>query len=210
MRPDRAGPVAGVVLAAGASTRMGGNKLLLRLEGESLLRRTVRCALAGGLDPVIVVLGHEADLATRELEGLSCGTVFNPEHAAGQDSSFRAGIAAVPQSASAAVILLADMPYVTAEIIVALVKRYRETDAPLVISEYGGVHAPPTLYDHSLFAEIREMSGDGCGRQVVRRHRKEAEAVAWPAEWLADLDEPRDFERLREAGANVTPRAPTS
>jgi len=203
-------PVAGVVLAAGASTRMGENKLLLRLDGEALVARTARRAAAAGLEPVVVVLGHEAELVGRELDGIACRAVLNAEHATGQASSFRAGIAAVPGDAPAAVILLADMPHVTVEMIAKLVARYRRTRAPLVVSEYGGVHAPPTLYDRSLFAEIRGMSGDGCGRQVVRRHRAEAEAVTWPAEWLADLDEPGDLDRLRRAGANGMPCAPTS
>jgi len=201
MRPEQ-GAVAGVVLAAGASTRMGKNKLLLRVEGESLLARAARRAVAAGCDPVLVVLGHEAERVARELEGIACRPVFNPDHAAGQATSFRAGIAAVPEGAPAAIVLLPDMPHVTTEMIAALVARYRETGAPLVTSEYGGVHAPPTLYDRCLFGEIRAMSGDGCGRQVVRRHRERAEIVAWPVERLADLDEPADLDRLRPA---VTP-----
>src|SRR5256885_9157549 len=73
--------VAGVILAAGASRRMGAgrNKMLLQLEGESLLRRAARRALAAGLSPVIVVLGHEADKARAELQGLSCESVVNPD-----------------------------------------------------------------------------------------------------------------------------------
>lgn len=203
-------PVAGVVLAAGASTRMGENKMLLHVEGEALVARAARRAVAGGLEPVVVVLGHEAERVEGELAGIRCRAVLNPDHASGQASSFRAGIAAVPEGAPAAVVLLADMPHVTAEMIAALVARYRETLAPLVISEYGSIHAPPILYDRSLFAEIAGMSGDGCGRQVVRRHRAEAEAIAWPAGWLVDLDEPRDLERLRAAGANEMPGTPTS
>ncbi len=191
----------GVVLAAGASTRMGENKLFLRVEGETLLRRVVRRAIAAGLDPVLVVLGHEADRAAWELGDLACRPVRNPDHASGQHTSFRAGIAAVPDSAPAAVVLLADMPRVDEAMISALVARYRETDRPLVISEYGGVHAPPTLYDRSLFPEIAGMSGDGCGRQVVKRHRAEAEALAWPAERLADIDVPADVSSLRAPGA---------
>ncbi len=192
MLAERSGTVAGVVLAAGASTRMGENKLFLRVEGETLLRRVVRRAIASGLDPVIVVLGHEADRAAWELGDLACRRVKNPDYASGQHTSFRAGIAAVPDSAPAAVILLADMPHVDESMIAALIERYRASDRPLVISEYGGVHAPPTLYDRSLFAEIAAMTGDGCGRQVVKRHRGEAEAVSWPAERLADLDVPED------------------
>jgi molybdenum cofactor cytidylyltransferase len=172
---------------------MGENKLFLRLDGETLLRRTVTRAALAGLDPVIVVVGFERERAERDLEGLRCRAVFNARHAEGQHTSFRAGIAAVPDEAAAAVVLLVDMPRVTAGMIGTVVERYRETRAPLVVSEYGGVNAPPTLYDRSLFSEILAMDGDGCGRQIVRRHRDEASAVAWPAERLADLDAPSDI-----------------
>ena len=195
MSPEPSGPlrVAAVVLAAGASTRMGENKLFLRVDGETLLRRTVTRAATAGLDPVIVVVGFERERAERELVGLPCRAVFNPRHAEGQHTSFRAGIAAMPEEAAAAVVLLVDMPRVTAGMIGTLVERYRETRAPLVVSDYAGVSAPPTLYDRSLFPEILAMQGDGCGRQIVKRHRDEASAVPWPAERLADLDAPADL-----------------
>src|SRR5262249_12886986 len=130
------------------------------------------------------------------------------EHASGQASSFRAGICAVPETASAAIVILADMPRVTATMLAALVERHRETGAPLVVSDYGGVAAPPTLYDRSLFSEIAES--DGCGRDHVQRHRARATAVAWPADRLADLDSPEDLERLRAAAADEAPCAPIS
>ena len=200
--------VAGVVLAAGASTRMGENKLLFRLNGEALVARAARTAASAGLDPVIVVLGHDATRVERELEGIACLRVRNAEHASGQGSSFRAGIAAVPPSAPAAVVLLADMPHIGVDMLEALLERRRATGAALVVSEYGGVHAPPTLYGRALFAEIARDRG--CGRDVVRRHRPEAEVVAFPAERLADLDEPGDVERLRASGAEILRCAPTS
>lgn len=197
MPPDAAAPraVAGVVLAAGSSTRMGANKLLFELDGEVLVTRAVQRAAAAGLDPVIVVLGHEADRVRQALDGVPCRPVVNADHRSGQGSSFRRGMAAVPEESSAAVVLLADMPRVTADMIAAVADLYRATGAPLVLSEYAGVSAPPTLYDRSLFPEI--AAGDGCGRQIVDRHRGEARSVAWPADRLADLDEPRDLERLR-------------
>ena len=94
MRPERAGPVAGIVLAAGPSTRMGENKLLLRFNGETVLARTVRRAAAAGLDPVVVVLGHEAERVRAELSGLPCLPVANPDYARGLNASARVGIAA--------------------------------------------------------------------------------------------------------------------
>jgi molybdenum cofactor cytidylyltransferase len=208
MRPDV--HVAGVVLAAGASTRMGRNKLLLCLDGESLVVRAVRRAAEAGLDPVVVVLGHEAERVARELAGLPCSTVVNPDHVTGQASSFRTGIGAVPAEADAAVVLLSDMPHVTPAMIAALVARFWQTRAPLVVSEYGGVQAPPTLYARSLFDEILAMTGDACGRRLVAARQADAQAVAWPAERLADLDEPGDVESLRAGAAEKTPCVPSS
>jgi molybdenum cofactor cytidylyltransferase len=196
MPNDRGGPVAGVLLAAGTSSRMGSNKLLFELDGESVLRGAVRRALAGGLSPLLVVLGHESDKAWREIEDLPCQWALNPLYGEGINSSLKAGILAVPKEARAAMVMLADMPHVTPEMIAAMIDRYRTSQAPLVISDYEGVNAPPMLYDRSLFGELLAMTGEGCGRQVVKRHREEAEVMKWPAAALADLDVPEDYARL--------------
>ena len=197
MPAERSGAVAGVVLAAGSSTRMGRNKLFFELDGETLLRRVVRRAIDAGLDPVLVVVGHEAARARAELADLACTPVDNPDHALGVNRSLRTGISRVPERARAAVVMLADMPFVTSPMVAGIVARYRESTAPLVISAYGDVNAPPMLYDRALFSELRQMSGEGCGRQVVRRHRREAVAVSWPPAALQDIDVPEDYERIR-------------
>ncbi len=194
---ERSGPVAGVVLAAGSSTRMGRNKLFFALAGETLLRRVVRRAVGAGLDPVIVVTGHEGERARAELAGLECTPVDNPDHALGINTSLRTGISRVPDRAQAAVVLLADMPFVTSAMVTELVAHYRQSSAPLVISAYGDVNAPPMLYDRALFPELQRMTGEGCGRQVVRRHRDEAIALSWPEAALQDMDVPEDYERIR-------------
>ena len=197
MPSERTGPVAGVVLAAGSSTRMGRNKLFFELDGETLLRRAVRSALDGGLDPVLVVVGHEAERARGELAGLACTPVDNPDHALGINRSLRTGISHAPARARAAVVMLADMPFVTSDMLARLVARYRDSTAPLVISAYGDVNAPPMLYDRALFPELQQMKGEGCGRQVVRRHRHEAVAVSWPEAALRDIDVPEDYDRIK-------------
>ncbi len=199
MPVERTGPVGGVVLAGGSSTRMGKNKLLFDLDGESVVRRAVRHALDAGLDPVITVLGYEADLIERELDNLDqrCRIVVNSEFEHGINSSLKSGIAAIPATCIGVVVMLADMPLVTAEMIATLVARYRTSDAPLVISDYDGVNAPPMLYDRVLFEELRVMEGEGCGRQVVRRHRDSAAVVAWAVSALTDLDVPGDYELVR-------------
>jgi len=189
-------PVAGIVLAAGASKRFGRNKLLLSWEGESLARRAARVALEAGLDPVVVVLGHEAERVSTELAGLAVRTVVNAVHAKGMNTSLAAGVAALPEDAAAAVVLLADMPRVSAEMVARLVRSFRETGAPLVASDYAGVHAPPTLYARALFPELGGPEGDGGGRRVVRRHERELGRVEFPAEALADVDREDDWERM--------------
>jgi len=92
MLPER---VAGVVLAAGLSSRMGVNKMLLELGGRTLVRRSVTTAFSAGLDPVLVVLGHESDRVRAELSGLPYTAVLNSDYARGMNTSLRAGIAAL-------------------------------------------------------------------------------------------------------------------
>jgi molybdenum cofactor cytidylyltransferase len=188
--------VAAIVLAAGSSTRMGRNKLLLEVEGETLVRRVVRAACSAGLDRVVVVLGHEEALVRAQLGGLGCEAVVNPDHARGAGTSVHAGVRHVAATASAVVIVLADMPRVTAAMIAALADRYRTTRAPVVFSRYGDIQAPPTLYDRALFGELLAIDDDRGGKQVVVRHQAKAEAVVWPDGALQDIDSPADYERM--------------
>ncbi len=201
MQIERAGTVAGVVMAAGTSTRMGRNKLLLDLEGEPVVRRTAQRMVAAGLDPVIVVLGHEAALVRQALGDVAAHIqlVVNADYLRGVNSSLKAGIASLPETVGAAVVVLADMPFVTSDMLSALVTQYRASSAPLVISDYDGVNAPPMLYDRSLFAELMTMEGEGCGKAVVKRHRAEAMVISWPAAALNDLDVPADYDFVRES-----------
>jgi molybdenum cofactor cytidylyltransferase len=194
MRDDR---VAGVLLAAGLSSRMGHNKLFVELGGKTLLRRAAETAAAAGLDPILVVLGHERERAQAELAGFPCTQVFNGDYALGINTSLKAGIAALPGEVAAAVVMLADMPFVSVEMVRELVARWRKAQTPLAVSLYGEVVAPPTLYGKALFPELRALEGEGCGKRVVKRHRAEALELAWPASALTDLDVPDDVVQVR-------------
>lgn len=195
--PDRSRRrVAGVILAAGLSSRMGKNKLLLELGGETVVRRAVRSALEAALDPVVVVLGHEAGRVEDELAGLSHVPLLNPKYAEGVGTSLKAGVAAA-RAADALVVVLADMPFVTASMIATVVEQYRASGARLVVSRYGDVDAPPICYDRSLFDELIAEPGERCAKRVVRRHRGEATVVPWPEATLRDIDLAEDYERAR-------------
>lgn len=194
--------VVGVVLAAGSSARMGRNKLLLDLGGETVVRRVVVAAEKAGLAPLYVVLGHEEELVRAELDGLKCVAVVNPDHARGVGTSLQAGVArAAAAEASALVVILADMPFVTASMLGTLVERYHGCGAPLVVSRYGDVLAPPNLFDRSLFAELLATDAERGATQVVRRHRHESAIVPWPEEALRDIDVAADYEHVRGLSA---------
>jgi molybdenum cofactor cytidylyltransferase len=189
--------VAGVVLAAGLSTRMGRNKMLLQIGGRSLVRRAVETALAAQLDPVLVVLGHERERVEAEVQGLQCAPVHNPEYAEGMNTSLRAGIRALPSDVAGAVVMLGDMPLVGVAMLRALVDTFRRAKPPLLLSTYDGVVAPPILYGRALFDELRALHAEACGKSIVNAHRAEAIELSWPKEALTDLDAPEDFARVR-------------
>src|SRR5262249_32254100 len=92
-RADRTGPVARILLAAGTSSRMGSNKMLFDLGGESVLRGAAKRAVDAGLSPLVVVLGHQRERAEQELAGLPCEVAFNPDYEEGITSSLRTGLA---------------------------------------------------------------------------------------------------------------------
>lgn len=195
--------VAAVLLAAGSSTRMGRNKLLLELGGQTVVRRAVQAAIDSGVDRVVVVLGHEAELVRAQIAGLPCEVIVNPDHERGVGTSLHAGIRAAAD-ADAVVVLLADMPFVTGEMIRGVVERHRSTGARLVLSHYGGVQAPPTLYARELFEEVLAEPDERCGKRIARRHAEEAAVAPWPEAALRDIDVAEDYEGVRaDLGARM-------
>lgn len=191
-----AGAVAGVLLAAGASRRMGRPKLLLEVEGEPMIRRAVTRALAAGLAPVVVVLGHEPDRTRAALTGLDCTFALSPDPTGPTSASLHAGLRALGDDVPAAVVMLGDMVRVTAPMVRALVEAAAGSPAPLAVSRYGDVFAPPLLFRRALWPELLAWHGEGCGKSVVNAHRDEAVILEWDATALQDIDTPADYEEL--------------
>ena len=188
--------VAGVVLAAGQSSRMGANKVLLALDGEPLVRRMTRRALEAGLAPVITVVGRDADAATLAIADLPCVVAVNAAYADGMTTSIRCGLGHLPAEAEAAVIILADQPLVTADQLRRVRSAYEAERPPVIVSRYDGVLAPPTLYRRDLFAELAAAPDDGGRKRLVQARLEEAMVLPFPAAQLADVDSPEDYERL--------------
>lgn len=186
--------VSAVVLAAGASTRMGTQKLLLPLDGEPLLRRTVRAVCEAAFDEVMVVLGSGHDHTVTALEGLPVRHVVNPDYATGMGSSFRTAVTHL-QDCEAAMFALADQPFVTSNEYRAVLDAYREHGSPIVSVRYGDVMAPPHLFARKFFAELAALEHGA--RPVLLRHRDETTVLTFPSDLLADMDTPEDYELVR-------------
>jgi len=189
--------VAAVILAAGTSSRMGTNKMLLEIDGEPLVRRSARRARGAGLSPIVVVVGHEADKVEAQLDGFTCQFAVNPDFTGPTSGSLHRGLEQLAPGVGAAVVILADMVHVTGEMMRALVDEARVSNAPLFVSRYKGVTAPPILFRRALFPELMAWEGDGCGKAVVQAHAAEAVYKDWPAEALMDVDTPEDFQGVR-------------
>lgn len=196
--------VAAVILAAGASSRMGVNKMLLHVDGVPMVRRAVLRATAAGLAPVIVVVGRDEDDVRAALGDVVCTVVRNPDFTGPTSGSLHIALRAMPEDVEATMILLADMVHVTTDMMQAIVQAAQAHDAPLSVSEYGDVLAPPLLFRRALWPELLAWHGEGCGKAVVKAHRAEAVMHAWPPDALRDVDTPEDYHALTAAAAAVS------
>lgn len=191
-----------IVLAAGASARMGAPKQLLHYEGETLLRRAVRAARDSLCRPVIVVLGAQAEALKIEV-GAGVEVVVNQDWAEGLAASIRCGLRALETStasrAEACVLMLCDQPFITSAIINRLITAYETSGRLLVASEYAvneeTTQGVPALFRRALFAELLSLRGAEGAKRIIKRHKAEAAFVAVP-EAAFDVDTPADYRRL--------------
>jgi molybdenum cofactor cytidylyltransferase len=188
--------IAGIVLAAGTSSRMGRQKLLLPLEGRPLIRLAVERLLAGRPDDVVVVLGRDAQAVGDALAGLPVRTVLNPRYADGQSTSLRAGLDALIPGTEAAVIALGDQPLPDAGLVARLVAAFREGGRPIVVPRYRDGRGHPVLFAAPLFDELRAVTGDQGGRGVVARDPERVAEVLVDAPMPLDVDTWADYRRL--------------
>jgi len=186
--------ISAVVLAAGASTRMGQQKLLLPLNGEALVRRVVQQVAGAGFDDVLVVVGSEFEQVLESLHGLAIRHAVNLDFANGMGSSFRTAVANLPRS-EAAMFALADQPFVTSTEYRRLLETYRQQGSPIVSVRYGDVTAPPHLFAREFFSELSSLEHGA--RPVLLRHRDETTILSFPSDLLVDIDTPEDYEEAR-------------
>jgi molybdenum cofactor cytidylyltransferase len=176
--------IAIIILAAGASTRMGKPKQLLEYNGRSLIQHAVEVATASGCHPIIVILGANAERIKPEIATLSVETIENLFWQQGMSTSIRKGIETLNKNnskAEAAILMLCDQPFVSPDLIEQLIKVYRTTCAPI-----------PALFDRTLFSQLTTLSNDVGARQIIKKYSQQVAKVSFP-EGIIDIDTPQDY-----------------
>ncbi|MCB0049858.1 MAG: NTP transferase domain-containing protein, partial [Caldilinea sp.] len=192
---ERWGPVAVIVLAAGGSRRMGRPKQLEVVDGEAMVVRAARTALASNAGPVMVVTGAEADAVAALLGARmpAVDVIHNPRWASGQATSMQAALQALPASVEAAILMPVDQPYLDGLLLRRLVQAWRAGADLATPAIDGTLRGAPALFDRRFWPELMAVTGDVGGRPVLAAHRDTCVAVPANPAWLRDIDTPDDL-----------------
>jgi molybdenum cofactor cytidylyltransferase len=192
--------IAAIIPAAGLSSRMGRNKLLLNFRGKPLVRHAVETVLAASVREVYVVLGHEAEKVREVLAGLPVRFVTNEDYRLGLSTSVRAGVNAVPSGFEAIIIYLADQPWIEPADLAQLIATFETAQTmgkSIVVPFHSGTRGNPVILAAKHREEILEISGDvGCKR-VIQKRADQVLAIEMPNDHvIRDVDAPEDCETL--------------
>ena len=188
----------GVVLAAGASTRLGRPKQLLSIEGRPLLELVVAHVCASRLNDVVVVLGADAELIQASIDVGRARFVVNQEYASGMSSSLRVGMAAVPADMTRAVIILGDQPAISATLLDELLDLQAASGLPAAALSFDGLLHPPVVLARELWSDVDRLEGDVGLRDIIRARPQLVAALPMPTPsgHPVDIDTPDDYRRL--------------
>ncbi len=188
--------IAGIILAAGGSSRFGGGmKQLLDWEGTPLVRKVAATALQANLDPVVIVTGARSEEVEQAVADLDVLIVRNEAWVQGQSSSVRAGLAACPADIGGSLFLLVDQPQIPFTLLRSLVEAHYRSRASIVAPQIDGARGNPVLFDRDTFLDFESLEGDKGGRVLFSRYP--VEWVQWhDPRMLLDIDSLDDYKRL--------------
>ena len=213
--PHKPAKIAGIILAAGMGTRMGSTKQLLSLGGLPVLEWVIQNGLAANLDPLILVLGHEANKIMEMIVESRTRVVINSRYKSGMSASIRAGLAAVGPQCDGVMFLLGDQPQVPSPILKTLIQAFTSrgnTDLPntnqahtnpidknraIVIPTFQGRQGNPVIFGRHFFPKLDRLTGDTGGRALFKTHPENIIRVPVNTDAVCfDLDTPEDYKRL--------------
>ncbi|MGH9356343.1 MAG: nucleotidyltransferase family protein [Terriglobia bacterium] len=192
--------IAGLVLAAGESSRMGRDKALLKYRGKTFLEAIVANLQQAGVPRIIVVLGHHAVEIQRQIDLSGVEWVVNPAYRLGQTTSLQAGLRIVAGAGVDGVMLcLADHPAAGAEVMRGLIEQFKETNGPVVIPVYQGTRGHPVMIGCTLFPELMALGVDDGANSVIRKHQATTRWLEVQDPGITfDVDNPEDYRRLND------------
>ena len=194
----RKSSVAAIILAAGASRRMGRPKQLLPYRGETLLSYVIQCAIASSCYPVIVILGAYAEQIEPKISSLPIKIVKNTEWSEGISSSIRCGISYIQRQClniDATVFLTCDQPFVSTKIIEQLIDVYRPIHKLIIASSYNQTTGIPALFTHHFFSKLMELRGDRGAKKLINQYEYLVHKIDFPLGAI-DLDTLENYQKL--------------
>jgi molybdenum cofactor cytidylyltransferase len=190
--------IAGLILAAGESSRMGTPKATLAYRGRTFVELIVQTLSEAGIERIVVVLGHQAEDIQRQVKIEAAQVVINPDYRSGQTSSLQVGLRSlVADDLEAILLCLVDHPAVAAETVRNIVTTFRQSGAPVVIPTYQGRRGHPVLIGRQVFGELLGLARDAGADSVVRRYRPATRFVEVEDQGIVmDVDDPESYRRL--------------
>ncbi len=180
-----------IILAAGASSRMGAPKQLLLVDGKTLIKRICETAMDTPCHPIVTVLGANRNLIRKETERMPITVIDNPQWENGMSSSIKMGLAGAymtEEAIEAAIFLTVDMPYVNAELINKMIEKAESDEKiEIVACKYDSQMGIPVLFKRTLFTDLLELTGDEGAKKVVLKNKDKTAFIDFP-EGKLDLD----------------------
>lgn len=193
--------IGAIILAAGASTRMGTSKQMLEIQGENLLTRTIKTVAAAGIDDMAIVLGAREQTHRAVLGAYKADIVINTDWERGMGSSIKRGLKYLMASQAdldAAIIFVCDQPMLTSDIISEIVSAFLTTKKPIVASGYSDSAGVPALFARSLFTTLNDLPDDQGAKKIIKQHPADVVMVPFPGGEI-DLDTIEDYQKFVSA-----------
>jgi molybdenum cofactor cytidylyltransferase len=186
-----------ILLAAGASVRLGEAKQLLEFDNQTLLRRSAATALQIS-ENVVVTLGAQSEIMRREIKDLPVKIAENKDWEAGMGGSVKIGLEKLIEAdgnLERVIVMVCDQPFVSANLLGKLISKYEETNAPIVACEYENTLGVPALFSANIFPDLLTLEPSHGAKTLLKKHRQRVISVEFP-EGAFDIDTPEDYEKF--------------